>query len=103
MARAGVTARRGAWRSQALFTHVAEHFSDATNAVRVADATRGIIPSYSVLDLALSYRHGAFRYSLGVNNALDARYFTRRAVGYPGPGIIPAEARGLYGGVRVEL
>lgn len=99
----GVTVRRGGWRGQALLTRVARHFSDATNALRVADATRGVIPSYTVVDLALSYERRRLRYSVGVNNALDARYFTRRAAGYPGPGILPAEARSLYGGLRWSL
>ena len=99
--KSGVTVRRGAWRAQALYTQVNEHFSDATNAVRVADATRGLIPTYRVVDATLGYERGRFRYQLGVNNLLNARYFTRRASGYPGPGIIPAEARGFWGGVRL--
>jgi Fe(3+) dicitrate transport protein len=32
----------------------------------------------------------------GVNNLLDARYFTRRAEGYPGPGILPSDGRSAY-------
>jgi len=32
----------------------------------------------------------------GVNNILDASYFTRRATGYPGPGIIPSPRRNFY-------
>ena len=99
----GVTVRRGGWRAQALYTQVGEHFSDATNAVRVADATRGLIPTYRIVDATLGYERGGLRYQLGVNNLLDARYFTRRASGYPGPGIIPAEARGFWGSVRVAL
>ena len=29
----------------------------------------------------------------GINNILDNYYFTRRATGYPGPGIIPSQNR----------
>jgi len=36
----------------------------------------------------------------GVNNLANRKYFTRRADGYPGPGIIPADRRGFY--VTVE-
>jgi Fe(3+) dicitrate transport protein len=32
----------------------------------------------------------------GVNNIADRAYFTRRATGYPGPGIIPSEGRSFY-------
>jgi len=90
-------------RSQLLITHVTKHFSDATNATRVADATRGIVPTYTVADFTMSYAFGKFRAQVGANNLLDARYFTRRAQGYPGPGIIPSEARSIYGGLRVTL
>lgn len=90
-------------RSQVLITHVTEHFSDATNATRVADATRGLIPTYTVADFTISYTFGKFRAQVGANNLLDARYFTRRAQGYPGPGIIPSEGRSVYGGLKLTL
>jgi len=32
----------------------------------------------------------------GVNNLLDNKFFTRRATGYPGPGIIPSIPRNWY-------
>ena len=101
--RLGVAARRGPWSAQVLATHVREHYSDATNAELVADATRGLIPTYTVLDANLGYTHAWLRVQVGANNLADARYFTRRATGYPGPGILPAEARGLYASARVSL
>ncbi len=84
------------------FAHVAQHYSDATNALQVADATRGIIPSYSVHDLSFSYTISRFKLQAGINNLSNAHYFTRRATSYPGPGIIPADGRSFYGvfGVR---
>jgi len=85
------------------FNFVSEHFSDATNAEFVSDATRGIIPSYQVQDLSLSYSIGVFDLKTGVNNMLDSRYFTRRAAAYPGPGIIPSDGRSFYGGIAVRL
>ena len=86
------------------FSHVDRHFSDATNAVGgIPDATRGLVPSYSVHDLSAGFDYRRFRFSAGINNAFDARYFTRRAVAYPGPGIIPAEGRNWYFGVRLSL
>ena len=94
------------WRNLKLayqFAYTATHFSDATNAEFVADATRGIIPRYSVQDVSLSYELKRFRFSAGVNNLTNASYFTRRAAAYPGPGIIPADGRNLYCGVRVKL
>jgi len=34
---------------------------------------------------------------------MDEKYFTRRATGYPGPGIIPAKIRNFYFSVGIEI
>jgi Fe(3+) dicitrate transport protein len=99
--KAGLNYQRGGLRASYLFTYVGGHYSDATNAEFVANATRGFIPSYSVMDVSASYTFGRFRLQAGINNVADAAYFTRRATGYPGPGIIPAEPRRFYTGLRV--
>ena len=85
-------------------------YSDASNTVFQADGLQGIIPAYTVWDLSLSTRLPRLltrdlrgvRAELNVNNLLDRRYFTRRAAGYPGPGIVPAEPRTVLAGVRIE-
>lgn len=84
-------------------TYVSEHFTDATNALRTSSAVVGIIPAYSVMDLSLSYGWKAFTLEGSINNLLDARYFTRRATGYPGPGIIPSDARSFFLTLQVQL
>jgi len=77
---------------------VGEAFADATN-TRVAPATAvtGLIPSYRVMDISATWKF-LHRYNLraGINNLSDERYFTRRAGGYPGPGILPADGRNWY-------
>lgn len=78
------------------YSYTAEHFSDASNAVFTPSAIEGIIPAYQIVDLSLSYTMGHLMIEGGINNLFDARYFTRRATGYPGPGIIPALGRNLY-------
>tara|TARA_R110002049_G_scaffold283996_3_gene464512 strand:- start:472 stop:1914 length:1443 start_codon:yes stop_codon:yes gene_type:complete len=79
------------------YSYTSEHFTDATNSESTASAVNGLIPSYSIMDLSASYAFkNYFSVFTGVNNLLDSRYFTRRAAGYPGPGIIPAEPRNLY-------
>lgn len=82
------------------YTYLSEQFTDATNAPQdVNDNQRGIegaIPAYDILDLSLSYTYKKLKLEAGVNNLLDNSYFTRRATGYPGPGIIPAEPRTFY-------
>ncbi len=100
----GVSASYNGLHANFLYTSVQEHFTDATNAVFVSNATRGLIPTYQVLDASISYEfRSRYRLQVGINNLADARYFTRRATGYPGPGIIPAEARSFYVGVRVRI
>lgn len=79
-------------------SYTKEHFTEATNAVQTATAVNGIIPSYYVMDLALEYKFKKwFTLSGGINNMTNNMYFTRRAEGYPGPGIIPAEGISFYG------
>ena len=85
------------------YAYTREHFSDATNAEFVVDATRGLIPSYSVQDISLSYTYRRYKLQSGINNLADARYFTRRAAAYPGPGIIPADGRSVYVTLGVKL
>lgn len=85
------------------FSHISEHFSDASNAKRTPTAIEGIIPSYQVMDLSLKYSFDRYRLETGVNNLADERYFTRRATGYPGPGIIPAKTRSFYLTVGINL
>ncbi len=79
-----------------------QHFSDATNAEFVANATRGIIPTYSVLDFSTAYTWKWFTLSFGINNLANQNYFTRRTASYPGPGIIPAQGRNYYVSLKFD-
>ncbi|HMQ48954.1 MAG TPA: TonB-dependent receptor [Saprospiraceae bacterium] len=94
--RSGLSWNRGAWRANATIAYTAQHFTDATNAVRTASAVNGIIPAYTVVDLSAGWRWRWLSLELSGNNLLDARYFTRRADAYPGPGIIPADGRSVF-------
>ena len=79
------------------FTHLSDQFTDASNAIDGnLSGVIGKIPSYSILDLSSSYKIKNLKFETGINNLLDNYYFTRRATGYPGPGIIPSEPRTLY-------
>lgn len=81
-----------------MYSYVGEQFSDAEN-TRVAsqNALYGIIPSYQVADISFKYAFKKlFTLETGVNNFLDEKYFTRRASGYPGPGIVPSPNRNFY-------
>ena len=78
------------------YSYQAKQYSDATNTEITPTAIDGAIPSFSVMDLSLSYNWRDFTVYTGVNNLADKKYFTRRADGYPGPGILPADKRNLY-------
>jgi len=96
--RTGIT---GGYRKFSLtgqLSHVSAAFSDANNTVKpTANAQNGIIPAYTVIDLTAVYKINAkLNLKAGVNNLLDAKYFTRRAGGYPGPGALPSDGRAVW-------
>jgi Fe(3+) dicitrate transport protein len=72
-------------------------FADASNAVIPSgDAVIGLVPSYFVMDLSTRYAfRNMLQLEIGVTNLTNEKYFTRRATGYPGPGILPAD--GIFG------
>ena len=79
------------------FSYISEQFTDATNAKESnLSGVIGAIPAYDILDIGCSYSLGDFTFDAGVNNLLDNAYFTRRATGYPGPGIIPSPPQNVY-------
>lgn len=89
------------------YTYLSSQFTDATNAPQdVNDNQRGIegeIPAYDILDFSLSYTYKNWKLETGINNVMDNSYFTRRATGYPGPGIIPSEPRTFYATLQFKL
>ncbi len=95
------------FRTSLQYTFLSEQFSDASNAAQNRQDNQsgiiGAIPSYGVMDFSTSYSYKKFRLEAGVNNVLNEVYFTRRATGYPGPGIIPSAPRTFYLTLGVEL
>jgi len=77
-------------------TYTSAQFSDATNAISASSGIYGLIPAYTILDYAIQWKLKRLEMAGGVNNVLNAMYFTRRAEGYPGPGIIPADPINFY-------
>lgn len=96
------------WKSLALttqYSYVDKTFADANNTeTPSANGQNGLIPSYQVWDMTFSYRHKQrWHIKTGVNNLTDARYFTRRAGGFPGPGLLPADGRTWFVGIAWKL
>lgn len=94
--RTGLSAGNTRFNLTYQFSWQAKQYSDATNAEETPTAVDGVIPAFSVMDLSLSYNWRWFTIYTGLNNLLNRKYFTRRADGYPGPGIIPADRRNAY-------
>ncbi|QYH39656.1 TonB-dependent receptor [Algoriphagus sp. NBT04N3] len=100
MIKPGFSFSREKFRMSFQYNYVQQHFTDATNAVKTPSAVEGIIPSYQVMDLTFQYQIKRLKIETSVNNLSDERYFTRRAAGYPGPGIIPADGRSFFVGLE---
>lgn len=84
------------------FTYLSDQFTDAENSGSGdVSGIVGEIPAYRILDFSASYKYKFAKIETGINNVLNESYFTRRATGYPGPGIIPSSPRNYY--VTLEL
>jgi Fe(3+) dicitrate transport protein len=80
------------------YNYTGQAFSDANNTVAPSGTgVNGLIPSYQIVDLAATYKiNERFQIRGGLNNLLNEKYFTRRAGGYPGPGILSADPRNFF-------
>lgn len=85
------------------YGYTSEQYTEATNTKSTASAVDGLIRAYSIMDLSLSYSYKRASLSTGINNLANGMYFTRRADGYPGPGIIPSDGRSVYLSLGIKL
>ncbi|MCI4670579.1 MAG: TonB-dependent receptor [Bacteroidia bacterium] len=89
------------------YTYLSQQYTDASNAEQdIRDNQSGIvgaIPAYDIVDLSLSYSWKWLKFEGGINNLLNNAYFTHRATGYPGPGIIPSAPRTWYLTAQIKL
>ncbi|MCG8576090.1 MAG: TonB-dependent receptor [Flavobacteriales bacterium] len=103
-AKMGLRFHHKKWNFSVLASYIHEHYTDGTNAQFDPNAIAGIIPSYYVLDYAMNYKlNKIFTFSGGVNNFTNNKYFSRRATGYPGPGIIPSDGISFYLTLGIQL
>ncbi|MCX7728142.1 MAG: TonB-dependent receptor, partial [Bacteroidia bacterium] len=70
-------------------------FTDAMNTDKPnATATIGKIKGFTIDDITMNIKlHKWFSLSTTINNIFDVKYATRRAGGYPGPGLMPGNGR----------
>jgi Fe(3+) dicitrate transport protein len=103
--RSGLQFLYRAFSFSAIWSHQSSVYSDALNTeMPSANAQLGRIPAWSVIDLSTTFAFwSGCQLKIGVNNLLDTRYATRRAGGYPGPGLLPGLARNFYGSFSVNF
>lgn len=101
--RTGLTYAYKAFSFTYQYSFTGQQFSDATNAESSSSAIYGLIPAYTIMDVSANYRWRFLGISTGVNNLANASYFTRRAEGYPGPGIIPADPINTYVTLQIKF
>lgn len=89
------------------YTAISKQYTDVTNSSYDPTNNKsviGAIPSYDIFDFSNSYKFSKhLMLEAGINNLLDKSYFTRRATGYPGPGIIPAQPRYYYLTLEIKI
>ncbi|MBC7410648.1 MAG: TonB-dependent receptor [Arcicella sp.] len=86
------------------YSYLSNQFSEATNARDGGvSAVVGLIPAYYVMDTSFSYQFSKFKVEGNINNFTNNMYFTRRATGYPGPGILPSDGRSFYVTLQVKI
>lgn len=103
----GTTVGWGNFKASAQVMYVSQQFTDSNNSTaNETENTFGVfgqIPSYYVADVSASYTWRCVKLEAGVNNLTNNYYFTRRATGYPGPGILPSEPRTFYTTLQIKL
>ena len=86
------------------YSLISKQFTDSSNAIDGnLSGVIGEIPAYSLGDISASYKFKNIKFETGINNLFDEKYFTRRATGYPGPGIIPSAPRNLYFTLQIKF
>ncbi|MCR9171325.1 MAG: TonB-dependent receptor [bacterium] len=103
--KSGLRYRYKTWSFQVQGSYNAAQFADASNSVVPSgDAVIGEVPAYYVFDMSGRYTFPKyFQVEFGVNNFTNQSYFTRRATGYPGPGILPSDGITAYVTVQFKI
>jgi Fe(3+) dicitrate transport protein len=79
------------------FSYLGDQYADATNAEKGGySGVNGKVPAYYLMDISAGWNWRWLLIEASVNNAANVSYYTRRATGYPGPGIIPGDGRSVY-------
>lgn len=103
ISRVGLTWQKRAFSTTFQYAYTSQQFTDAYNSPPTADGLVGPIPAYGLMDWSANYSFKKMLFGLTVNNLTNNKYFTRRALGFPGPGIIPSDARSIFLTVGIKI
>jgi Fe(3+) dicitrate transport protein len=103
--RTGIKVHYKKYHFNYLITATGKQYTNADNGEfkSDADAVTGAIPAWWVNDCSISYKTPKLELKAGSNNVWNAFYFSRRANGYPGPGILPSDGRSFYFSLKLDL
>lgn len=103
--RTGINYNRKKLTLTAQYSDVSSAFSDANNTkTPTSNGITGLIPGYNIVDISGTYTFSErFMMKAGINNLMNKKYFTRRAGGYPGPGLMPAEPINFFVTIGVKI
>ncbi len=95
ISRNGLNLRYKTLAASLLYSYTAETFADPLNTFQPnATGAVGLVPSYGLLDINLSWQIlPQLNLRLSINNLTDRQYFTKRPTFYPGPGVWPSDGR----------
>ncbi len=103
--RNGITYRYRRISVSGLYSYTASSFADALNTVQPnVTGSVGLVPAYGLLDFNATVhitKNIEIRFNL--NNATNKKYFTKRPMFYPGPGVWSSEGRGFNAVFAVRL
>lgn len=105
IARSGLEILYKGFSCTLLHNYTSSTYSDALNTVTApASGAKGIVPAYTIWDFNASLRlNNNFMIRFAINNLLNASYYTKRPVFYPGPGIWPSDGRNFNLTLCVKL
>lgn len=96
ISRNGVTVRGSRINISALYSYTAATFSDPLNTfepLKTSGAV-GLVPSYSILDLNAGVNISKnLELKVAISNVTNEKYFTKRPLFYPGPGVWSSDGR----------
>lgn len=104
--RNGITIRYHRISFSTLYSYTSSTFADPLNTVAPLKSTGavGIVPAYGILDM-----NGVVRLSknlelrMSINNVTGKKYFTKRPLFYPGPGVWPSDGRNISTSIIIRI